>query len=110
MATALIASTFDIKGSELQYILETVDVKKRLTKVSEFLDKEVKVLELERKIASKTQEQLEKSTKDAILRERLKTIEKELGETDDGGEIKELSDKIKKSGMPKDIEEKMIKE
>lgn len=105
-----IASTLDIKGSERQEILETVDVKKRLEKVSEYLDKEVKVLELERKIASKTQEQLEKSTKDAILRERLKTIEKELGETDEGGELKELADKIKKSGMPKDIEEKMIKE
>ncbi len=105
-----IASTLDIKGSERQEILETVDVRKRLEKVSEYLDKEVKVLELERKIASKTQEQLEKSTKDAILRERLKTIEKELGEADDGGEIKELADKIKKAGMPKDIEEKMIKE
>ena len=105
-----IASTLDIKGSERQEILETVDVRKRLEKVSEYLDKEVKVLELERKIASKTQEQLEKSTKDAILRERLKTIEKELGEADDGGEKKELADKIKKAGMPKDIEEKMIKE
>lgn len=105
-----IASTLDIKGSERQEILETIDVKKRLEKVSEYLDKEVKVLELERKIASKTQEQLEKSTKDAILRERLKTIEKELGETEDGGEIKELSDKIKKAGMPKDIEEKIMKE
>ncbi len=105
-----IASTLDIKGSERQEILETINVKKRLEKVSEYLDKEVKVLELERKIASKTQEQLEKSTKDAILRERLKTIEKELGETDDGGEIKELSDKIKKAGMPKDIEDKMMKE
>lgn len=105
-----IASTLDIKGSERQEILEIVDVKRRLEKVSEYLDKEVKVLELERKIASKTQEQLEKSTKDAILRERLKTIEKELGETEDGGEIKELSDKIKKAGMPKEIEDKMIKE
>ncbi len=105
-----IASTLDIKGSERQEILETVNVKKRLEKVSEYLDKEVKVLELERKIASKTQEQLEKSTKDAILRERLKTIEKELGETDEGGELKELADKIKKAGMPKDIEEKMMKE
>lgn len=105
-----IASTLDIKGSERQEILEIVNVKKRLEKVGEYLDKEVKVLELERKIASKTQEQLEKSTKDAILRERLKTIEKELGETEDGGDIKELADKIKKAGMPKDIEEKMMKE
>lgn len=105
-----VASTLDIKGSERQDILETVDIKERLEKISEFLSKEVKVLEIERKIASKTQETLEKSTKDAILRERLRTIEKELGDTDEGGEIKELLDKIKKAGMPKDIDEKARKE
>lgn len=105
-----IASTLDIKGSERQEILETYDIKKRLEKVSEFLSREVKVLELERKIANKTQEQFEKSAKEAILRERLKTIEKELGETEEGGDIKELLDKIKKAGMPKDVEEKARKE
>ena len=105
-----IASTLDIKGSERQEILEIIDVKKRLEKVSECLGKEVKVLELERKIVSKTQEQLEKSTKDAILRERLKTIEKELGDSDEGGEIKELADKIHKAGMSKDVEDKTMKE
>jgi len=91
-----IASTLDIKGSERQEILETNDVKMRLEKVSEFLSREVKVLELERKIASKTQEHFEKSAKEAILRERLKTIEKELGESDEGGEIRELLEKAKK--------------
>ena len=105
-----IASTLDIKGSERQEILETIDVKKRLEKVSEFLSREVKVLELERKIASKTQEHFEKNAKEAILRERLKTIEKELGESDEGGEVRELLDKIRKAGMPKDVEEKARKE
>lgn len=106
-----IASTLDIKGSERQGILETIDVKKRLEKVSEHLSKEVKVLELEKKIANKTQEQFEKSAKEAILRERLKTIEKELGENEEGGgETKELLDKIKKAGMPEDVEEKARKE
>lgn len=105
-----IASTLDIKGSERQEILETIDVKKRLEKVSDFLSREVKVLELERKIASKTQEQFEKNAKEAILRERLKTIEKELGDTDEGGEVRELLDKIRKAGMPKDVEEKARKE
>ena len=66
-----IASTLDVKGSERQEILETFDVKKRLEKVSEYLSREVKVLELERRIANRTQEKLEKSTKDAILRERM---------------------------------------
>ncbi|RJQ25307.1 endopeptidase La [Candidatus Parcubacteria bacterium] len=105
-----IASTLDIKGSERQEILETIDIRQRLEKVTEFLSREVKVLELERKIAAKTQEQFEKSAKEAILRERLKTIEKELGESDEGSEIKELALKIKKAGMPKDVEEKAHKE
>lgn len=105
-----IASTLDIKGSERQEILETIDVKKRLEKVSEFLAKEVKVLELEKKIANKTQETFEKGAKEAILRERLKTIQKELDDTDEGGEYKELSDKIKAAGMPKEVEEKARKE
>src|SRR5690606_17286689 len=67
-------------------------------------------LELERRIANRTQEKLEKSTKDAILRERLKSIEKELGESDEAGEIKELLDKIKKAKMPAEVEEKAHKE
>jgi ATP-dependent Lon protease len=105
-----IASTLDIKGSERQEILETVDIKKRLEKVSDLLSREVKVLELERKITSKTQEQFEKSAKEAILRERIKTIEKELGESEEGGEVKELLEKIKDAKMPKDVEEKAKKE
>ena len=104
-----IASTLDIKGSERQDILETINIKKRLEKISGYLSREVKVLELERKISSKTQEQFEKGAKEAILRERIKTIEKELGE-DDGGEIKELLMKIKAAGMPEDVEEKAHKE
>lgn len=105
-----IASTLDIKGSERQDLLETVDIRKRLEKISELLSREVKVLELERKISSKTQEQFEKSAKEAILRERIKTIEKELGESEEGSEIRELLVKIKQAGMPKDVEEKAKKE
>lgn len=104
-----VASTLDIKGSERQEILETNDVKTRLEKVTEFLSREVKVLELERKISNKTQEQFEKSTKEAILRERIRVMEKELGE-EDISEFKELEQKLKKAGMPKDIEEKTRKE
>src|SRR3990167_9333585 len=105
-----IASTLDIKGSERQEILETIDIKKRLEKVLDILSREVKVLELERKISSRTQEQFEKSAKEAILRERIKTIEKELGDSEENGEIKELLLKIKEAGMPRDVEEKARKE
>nr|MBI5455811.1 endopeptidase La [Candidatus Levybacteria bacterium] len=106
----LVASVLDVKPSEKQTLLEELNVKKRLEKVIEFLAKETKVLELEKKIASKTQERFEKGAREVMLRERLKTIEKELGESDEDSEIKELYDKLKKAKMPEDIEEKAEKE
>lgn len=105
----LIASALDLKPQERQALLEITDVTVRLQKLTELLAKEIKVLELERKIASKTQERFEKGAREAMLRERLKTIEKELGE-EEGGEIKELMMKVKEAKMPEDVEEKVRKE
>ncbi|MCL5410512.1 MAG: endopeptidase La [Patescibacteria group bacterium] len=105
----LIGSVLDLKPAERQSLLEETSVKTRLERITEYLAKEIKVLEIERKIASKTQERFEKGAREAMLRERLKTIEKELGE-EEGNEVKELMDKIKKSGMPEDVEEKAEKE
>lgn len=106
----LVASVLDLKPSQKQDLLETTDVKARLERVSELLAKEIKVLELEKKIASKTQERFEKGAREVMLRERLKTIEKELGESEEDNEIKELMQKIKEAGMPEEIEEKAKKE
>ena len=105
----LIASVLDLKPSERQELLEIVDVKVRLEKITELLAREIKVLEIEKRIASKTQERFEKGAREAMLRERLKTIEKELGQ-DEEGETKELMDKMKKAGMPEEVEEKAQKE
>ncbi len=106
----LISSVLDIKPSDRQAILELTDVKTRLEKITELIAKEIKILELERRIASKTQERFEKGAREVMLRERLKTIEKELGETDEDSETRELLDKIKKAKMPEEIEEKAKKE
>jgi ATP-dependent Lon protease len=106
----LVASVLDLKPGERQDLLEELDVKKRLEKVIEILSREIKVLELEKKIASKTQERFEKGAREVMLRERLKTIEKELGESDEDSETKELIDKLKKARMPAEIEEKAKKE
>jgi len=106
----LIASVLDIKPQEKQELLEELNVKIRLDKVSDFLNKEIKVLEIERRLSSKTQERFEKGAREALLRERLKTIEKELGQSDEDSEIRELSEKIKKAKMPEDVEEKARKE
>lgn len=105
----LIASVLDIKPSERQELLEIADVKTRLEKITNILAKELKILELEKNIASKTQERFEKGAREAILRERLKTIEKELGDEDETG-TNEIMEKIKKAKMPAEIEEKAKKE
>jgi ATP-dependent Lon protease len=106
----LVASVLELKPVERQEILEVTDVKERLETLAALLAKEIKILELEKKIASKTQERFEKGAREAMLRERLKTIEKELGEGDEAGETKELMDKVKKAGMPEEVEEKVKKE
>ena len=105
-----VAAVLDIKPTEKQLLLETRSVRDRLNRITEYLSREVKILEIEKKIASKTQEKFDKSVKEAVLRERLKTIEKELGEEGESREIKELSDKIKKAKMPLEVEEKARKE
>ncbi|MDP3988155.1 MAG: endopeptidase La [Candidatus Levybacteria bacterium] len=106
----LIASVLDLKPTERQALLEEINVRTRLEKITEYLAKEIKILEIEKRIASKTQERFEKGAREVMLRERLKTIETELGEGEEGGEIRELLDKIKKAGMPEDVEEKAKKE
>ena len=108
--TNQIAGTLDIKPVEKQALLETNNVKERLEKIIGYLAHEVKILELERRISNKTQERFDKSIREQVLRERLKTINKELGEGEETKETKELADKIKKAGMPKDVQEKAEKE
>ena len=75
-----------------------------------YLSREIKILELERKIANKTQEKFDKNVREQVLRERMKTIEKELGENDENKDTKELADKIKKAGMPVEVRAKAEKE
>ncbi len=105
-----IAGVLDVKPNERQELLEISSVRERLEKEITFLSREVKILELEKKIASKTQEKFDKNVREQVLRERMKTIEKELGEEGENKDIKELSDKIKKAGMPPDVHEKAEKE
>ena len=105
-----VASILNIKRLDKQQLLEETDVNRRLQKIAEFLSHELKVLEIERNIASKTQAKFDKSVKEAVLRERMKTIEKELGDDTSGKEFKELEDSIKKAHMPKDVHKKAMKE
>jgi len=105
-----IASTLDIYPRLKQELLETFDTFKRLEKVNKYLTKEINVLGIEKKIADKTQQKFDKSIRETVLRERIKTIEKELGESDEDKEIQEFRKKIKKAKMPFEVEKKATKE
>lgn len=106
-----IAGFLDVKTAEKQRLLEITQVEKRLGLISDFLAKELKILEIEKSIASKTQKKFDKSMREAVLRERLRTIQKELGEEEEEDpDIKELKEKIKKVGMPAKVKEKAQKE
>ncbi len=105
-----VAGVLDIKPSERQELLEMQHVKDRLEREISYLSKETKILDLEKKIANKTQEKFDKNVREQVLRERMKTIEKELGENEENKEIKELADKIKKAVMPTEVREKAEKE
>ena len=97
----LIASNLNLSTTEKQGILETFDIRERLTRVHLFLNKEVQVLELGNKIQSQVKEDMDRTQREYYLREQLKAIKKELGELDEHStEVKELREKIKKAKLP----------
>src|SRR3989344_4894269 len=106
-----ITQSVDFKTIDKQQILEMVSAQERLQRLSELLAKEVRILEISQKISSQTQERVSKMTKEAILREQMKSIEEELGGADtEHQEIKEFELKIKSAGMPKEVLERAKKE
>lgn len=107
------ASLLDLKTKDKQELLEIFSVKRRLEKVLEYLSQEINLLDLERTISAKTQRRFEDQMRRAMLKEKKRTIEEELGE--EGGdpvddEITEYRNKIKKASMPKNVRQKAIKE
>jgi ATP-dependent Lon protease len=105
-----VASSLNLKPKDKQDLIETFSIKDRLKKVLAFLTEEVKILEIEKNISFKVQEKFDKNYKETILREKVKAIEKELGEEPESREIKEIKDKIKAAKMPSEVEEKVLKE
>ena len=84
-----------------QELLETAEVRKRLETLIRELSKEIEVLELRNKIQEQVQEQVSQSQREYLLREQMKAIQKELGDSDDSqAEIEELRAKLDESGMP----------
>ncbi|PIR98858.1 endopeptidase La [Candidatus Collierbacteria bacterium CG10_big_fil_rev_8_21_14_0_10_44_9] len=106
-----IAPTLSISLTERQALLEILDLQSRLYKINDHLAKELKVLEIEKTIASKTQEKFSKNMKENVLRERMATIKSELGELDEEeAELDDLHASIKKLELPKNDKVKVLKE
>jgi ATP-dependent Lon protease len=94
-----------------QELLETFSVRKRLETLISELTKEREVLELRSKIHDQVQEQVNQSQREFLLREQMKAIQKELGESDDGqAEIEELRKKVEESGMTEDAKKECTRE
>jgi len=99
-----IAANLNISIAQKQEILETIDVKERLQKVTYFLNSEVQILEVGKQIQSEIKTEMDKRQREYILREQLKAIQKELGEVDEQTkEINELREKIEQAGMPEEV-------
>jgi len=106
-----VAQAIEFKTIDKQQILEMVSVADRLQRVSELLAREIRILEISHKISTQTQERVSRMTKEAILREQMKSIEEELGEGDGGNsEVHEFDLKIKKAAMPKEVSDRAHKE
>jgi ATP-dependent Lon protease len=107
----LVASTLRLKTEEKQKLLELVDVEQRLREVSLILNRELEVFELGTKIQSQVQSELEKGQREFFLRQQLKAIQDELGESDpEQAEIAELRERLEERELPEEVEKAAMRE
>ncbi|WP_423063671.1 endopeptidase La [Candidiatus Paracoxiella cheracis] len=108
-----IAAHMTIKLDSRQKILETPNVKARLELLQTLLVQELDLVEVEKRVQGRVKQQVEKSQRQYYLSEKIKAIQQELGELDEGGPVdeqKQLLDKIEKAGMTKEAKEKALAE
>jgi len=106
-----IASHLALKISEKQELLETETVAERLERVYSFMESEIGVLQVEKKIRNRVKRQMEKTQREYYLNEQLKAIQKELGEGEDGkDESAEIEERIVKTKLSKEAKEKTLAE
>jgi len=107
----LAATYMDIKPEEKQEILETLDLLPRLDKVSRLLAQRIEVLRLTHEIGRQTKAALDERQREAVLREQMAAIQRQLGDGDGRAqEVQELTEKIAKANMPPEVEEQARKE
>ncbi|CAN5708268.1 endopeptidase La [soil metagenome] len=97
-----IAAHLPLKLDNKQIVLDLSDIKLRLENLYEQLEREVDILNVDKKIRGRVKRQMEKNQRDFYLNEQVKAIQKELGEGEEGADIEEIEKKIKLAKMPKD--------
>ena len=101
-----IAAHLPLKLDAKQVILDLAPVKERLENLYEQLEREVDILNVDKKIRGRVKRQMEKNQRDFYLNEQVKAIQKELGEGEEGADIEEIEKKIKAAKMPKEAHKK----
>lgn len=98
-----IAAHLTLKIEDKQVLLETLDIGVRLEKLMAIIENEIDLLQVEKRVRGRVKRQMEKSQREYYLNEQMKAIQKELGDlTEEGSEIEQLEEQIKKAGMPKE--------
>jgi ATP-dependent Lon protease len=107
----LVASNLKLKIDESQILLELIDPMERLKKVNELLSREVELSSMQAKIQSDVRDEISKNQRDYFLREQVRLIHRELGESDDKAkEIRDYKRKIKNAKMPKIANKEALKQ
>ncbi|HWF93990.1 MAG TPA: endopeptidase La, partial [Xanthobacteraceae bacterium] len=108
----LLATYMDVTPEEKQEILETIDLAARMDKVARLLAHRIEVMRLSREIGLQTKASLDERQREVLLREQMASIQRQLGEGDEGkaAEIAELGAAITKAQMPKEVDEQARKE
>jgi ATP-dependent Lon protease len=107
----LIASNIGLKVHEAQQLLEVIDPIRRLKMVNDFLNKEFELLSMQARIQSAAKEEMGKTQREYFLREQLRAIQQELGETDARSEeIAELRKQVEEAKMPAAVEKEALKQ
>ena len=109
--TDTIAAHLNIKIEDKQSLLEIEDAISRLEKLLSFMESEIEILNIEKKIRTRVKKQMEKTQKEYYLTEQMRAIQKEMGDKDDAAsELREIEEQIKKKKMSPEATEKVKKE
>jgi ATP-dependent Lon protease len=111
LADTLVAHLANLKLQDKQRLLEQTDPKARLEELFGFIQSEIEIMRVEKKIRARVKRQMEKTQKEYYLNEQMQAIQKELGDRDDGrAELQEIENQIKKKKLTNEAREKLTKE